>query len=161
MEQGSSRVLQAVDWPQSSPEGEKNQDSQDIAAETPRETGSAREVCISACNKAKLQLGQAQYRMHLPCHERDQGRMSHCGVTHSTLCSSLSLCSAGATPQLCFRAMAGKSCLSVQGEAQVASQKRKWWLLSKAKQGFQQLQKLNLAFQDWTERFWKANRPPH
>ena len=45
----------------------------------------------------------------------------------------------------------------MQGEARVHSQKQKWWLLSRAKQGFQQLQKLNLAFQDWTERFWKAN----
>ena len=46
---------------------------------------------------------------------------------------------------------------SVQGEVTEAPQKRKRWLLSKVKQGFQQLQKLNLAFQDWTERFWKAS----
>ena len=36
-------------------------------------------------------------------------------------------------------------------------QKQRWWILAKAKQGFRQLQKLNLAFQDWTERFWKAS----
>ena len=29
--------------------------------------------------------------------------------------------------------------------------------MAKAKQGFRQLQKLSLAFQDWTERFWKAS----
>ena len=45
----------------------------------------------------------------------------------------------------------------VQGEATEAPLKRRRWLLRKAKQGFQQLQKLNLAFQDWTERFWKAS----
>ena len=38
-----------------------------------------------------------------------------------------------------------------------APPKEKWWVLAKAKQGFRQLQKLNLAFQDWTERFWKAS----
>ena len=46
--------------------------------------------------------------------------------------------------------------LSLQGLDEGASQRRKWWVVTKAKQGFQQLQKLNLAFQDWTERFWKA-----
>ena len=37
VEQGSSRVLQAVDWPQSSPDGQKDQDGQDKEAETPPE----------------------------------------------------------------------------------------------------------------------------
>ena len=45
----------------------------------------------------------------------------------------------------------------MQGETTEAPHKRKRWLLTKVKQGFQQLQKLNLAFQDWTERFWKAS----
>lgn len=48
-------------------------------------------------------------------------------------------------------------CASLQEGAQEVPQKRKRWLLAKAKQGCQQLQKLNLAFQDWTERLWKAS----
>ena len=47
--------------------------------------------------------------------------------------------------------------LLLQEGTKEAPQKRKRWLLSKAKQGIQQLQKLNLAFQDWTERLWKAS----
>ena len=45
----------------------------------------------------------------------------------------------------------------MQGVHEGAPQKQKWWVLAKARQGFRQLQKLNLAFQDWTERFWKAS----
>ena len=45
----------------------------------------------------------------------------------------------------------------MQGMHEGRPQKQRWWVLDKAKQGFRQLQKLNLAFQDWTERFWKAS----
>lgn len=45
VEQGSSKVLQAVDWPQSSPDGQKNRGGQETP-ETPPEYGSGREVCM-------------------------------------------------------------------------------------------------------------------
>ena len=45
----------------------------------------------------------------------------------------------------------------MQGMHEGGPQKQRWWVVAKAKQGFRQLQKLNLAFQDWTERFWKAS----
>lgn len=45
----------------------------------------------------------------------------------------------------------------MQGAHEGGPQKQGWWVTAKAKQGFRQLQKLNLASQDWTERFWKAS----
>ncbi len=45
----------------------------------------------------------------------------------------------------------------MQGAHEGGPQKQRWWVMAKAKQGFRQLQKLSLAFQDWTERFWKAS----
>ena len=45
----------------------------------------------------------------------------------------------------------------MQGLHETGPQKQRWWVVAKAQQGFRQLQKLSLAFQDWTERFWKAS----
>ena len=82
VEQGGSRVLQAVDWPQSSPEGDKDHDSQSNAAETPPEDGSAREVCIAVRNTAKMKLGQARCRMSSALLRKAPGR--HQGVVQVT-----------------------------------------------------------------------------
>ena len=62
VEQGSSRVLQAVDWPQSSPDGHCDQDGQNDEAETSPDDDSTGEVCMHAgsdCIAVKTQLEQS------------------------------------------------------------------------------------------------------
>lgn len=56
VQQGSAKVLQAVDWPQSSPEGQKDQDDHSGDDESPAETGTPTEVCtLSIVSKETLQ----------------------------------------------------------------------------------------------------------
>ena len=74
VEQGSSKVLQAVDWPQSSPEDKNDQGDQRRDAEIPAENDSTREVRMSRLRCAgTLSLDMHLWIACMPCHKTKQG----------------------------------------------------------------------------------------
>ena len=126
VEQGSAKVLQAVDWPQSGPDNGKDQ----VLEDQRQDSGE------SAEHEATRQVTDSCSLPGEPV-QKDVMAPSACEIfNHGDQC---------------------RCCVLMQGAHEGGPQKQRWWVVARAKQGFRQLQKLNLAFQDWTERFWKAS----